>query len=482
MESFDHKRIADPVHGTIGLSETETRLLATRAFQRLTHIRHLGLAHLVYPGANYSRLSHAIGTCHVAGRTLDALRARSSQEIGEAEYRTYRAAALVHDIGHYPLSHVFEDAVRTLYTSSLFESADTDAPEAGSATGSPELSTNTWYTHEQIAARILKCGRDIPEILEKAGMMPDDIISVIEGLGPYANLVSSDLDADRIDYLLRSSHHTGLPYGSVDIEYILSQLRAIESGDQMRICLDTRALRAADHFLLCRFFDYQQIVFHKTVVGLELVLMNSIVRLLRTGALRCSKRDIDCRIDSGSWFDFNDTEVLGHLQEYGAGSPDDVARDEAIAVLERRPPKMVYEHQRPRIHAEVPGFRSSAELAEREIERWSQRFSLDRRRWIPWKNVFPITSREDYRSSSGHSSEPDASEDRVRSMVWVSERGGPPVPIVEVPNSLTNILSQYEFCTFRVYVLFPTDWSDSEVKQRQEGIRSHLESELADRF
>ena len=100
---YSHSRITDPVHGTIELSELEVDLLSTGAFQRLRNVKQLGLAHLVFPGADYSRLSHSIGVNHVTGRILDALKSNTDAHIADAEYELYRLAGLLHDVGHYPL-------------------------------------------------------------------------------------------------------------------------------------------------------------------------------------------------------------------------------------------------------------------------------------------------------------------------------------------------------------------------------------------
>src|SRR5438046_9773791 len=111
MGSFDAKRVADPVHGTIGLSELEAAVINTGAFQRLRNVKQLGLAHLVYPGADYSRFSHSVGACHVMGRALEALRAYARVTIEDDDIQLYRLAALLHDVGHYPLSHELQEAV-----------------------------------------------------------------------------------------------------------------------------------------------------------------------------------------------------------------------------------------------------------------------------------------------------------------------------------------------------------------------------------
>jgi uncharacterized protein len=114
--SYNHKSITDPLYGYIGLSELEADVVSTAVFQRLHNVRQLGLAHLVFPSAGYSRFAHSVGACHNAGRILDAiqLNAPSSAARGKKK-QAYRLAALLHDIGHYPFSHATEHAIQSFY-------------------------------------------------------------------------------------------------------------------------------------------------------------------------------------------------------------------------------------------------------------------------------------------------------------------------------------------------------------------------------
>src|SRR5581483_6168447 len=121
---FEARRISDPVHGTVGLSDLEARVLSTQAFQRLKNVKQLGLAYHVFPGADYSRFSHSVGVCHVTGRILGALQARYPERITEDDVQLYRLAALLHDVGHYPFSHTLEHAIKDHYSNTLFADAE----------------------------------------------------------------------------------------------------------------------------------------------------------------------------------------------------------------------------------------------------------------------------------------------------------------------------------------------------------------------
>ena len=236
MASFDEKRISDPVHGTIGLSKLEVEIINTPAFQRLRNVKQLGLAHMVYPGADYSRFSHSIGVCHVVGRLMEALRLQKTGGIDEATMQQYRLAGLLHDVGHYPFSHAMEDALDEHFSRKSLRSRSTEL-------GDPSLEQvpdSEAMTHERVGKRIVESDPMISEILRRADVDPQKVTEIFtrERKLDYSNVVSSDLDADRIDYLLRTAHHTGLPYGSTDLNYLVTQVRLDNVG---RVCFSNRA-------------------------------------------------------------------------------------------------------------------------------------------------------------------------------------------------------------------------------------------------
>jgi HD superfamily phosphohydrolase len=183
---------------------------------------------------------------------LSALR-KNGATITRDEIQLYRLAGLLHDVGHYPFSHAMEDALGDHFDALLIEDASPN-PEIGQA--EHELGDQArWFPHERVGKEVLTVDEELCSILKRFDIAASNVYAIFTREKPpeFANLVSSDLDADRIDYLLRTAHHTGLPYGSVDIRYLLSQLRLDRDN---RICLRPKALRAADHFLIGRYFDY----------------------------------------------------------------------------------------------------------------------------------------------------------------------------------------------------------------------------------
>ena len=448
------KRIADPVHGTVGLSLPEVELLSSRAFQRLRNIKQLGLAHLVFPGADYSRLSHCIGVCHVTGKILEALRPYSDSEITDQEHQQYRLAGLLHDIGHFPFSHAFEDAVSNYYEphqdTHPFITSD---PQPGQVSEDQPTSSHL-QSHEDVGRLLLGCDEEIRSVLRGHDISPDDIYSIFARVNPprFANLVSSDLDADRIDYLLRTAQHTGLPYGTVDIDYILSQIRV---DDENRICLTPQALRTAEHFLFGRFFDYQQVSYHKTVAAFEEVLKDVISELLARGIIDCSKTGIEDMVTSGAWYDFDDSYILQKIRALWAevGDSDEVLTNKLNSLIRRSPPKLVGS-----IEFVDDRHKSNRDEHTRNIRRLNQlaqdlssEFNIPRELWYVWHTGGSALTKV---GSHAPVSMLPVAEDELGQSIRIHD-GQKSRPIFEVPSSFLSILAQKVLYTARLYVLFP---------------------------
>ncbi len=246
--------IRDPVHGAVRLTETERRIVDCRCFQRLRRIKQLGLACLAFPSADYPRFEHSLGVLQIMGRMLNVLQERlpSSKQLSDHELQEYRLAALLHDVGHYPFSHAMEHALADAFSASLVQ------PESGSTSATLLPPRSAPLKHEQVGKIIVTKDVEISDVLSQAGFDPSNIARIFTREGPlkFANLISSDLDADRLDYLARTAKHTGLPYGNTDIDYLVEHL-CVDDNDPPRICLDGKALRSAEHMLLARYFDYQ---------------------------------------------------------------------------------------------------------------------------------------------------------------------------------------------------------------------------------
>ena len=446
------KHVADPVHGTVELTSPEVELISTQAFQRLRNVKQLGLAHLVFPGADYSRLSHCVGVCHVTGRILNSLRSNGDTNISEEEYQQYRLAGLLHDVGHFPFSHAFEDAVSDYYRDNQTTQSFLESEHSTDQDCLPTISPNDPPDHEDVGRLLLENDIEIKQILENHDVLSHDIYSIFAREKPprFANLISSDLDADRIDYLLRTAHHTGLPYGSVDIEYILSQLRL---DDEQRICLTPKALRTAEHFLFCRYFDYQQTSYHKTVSAFEEVLKDIVFALLDRKVIDCSRTGIVRMIESNQWYQFDDSYILQKIRTLESSGVDDVLNVKIDAFLRRVPPKLIgsIEFLSDR-NEETDHLRNVREL-ERVRNELSNDFDIDPQLWYVWDSkVKSLTKVGSYAPVSMLPTDKDELEQSIRIKV-----GHKSEPIVNIHRSLMSIMAQQALYTARLYVLLPKE-------------------------
>jgi HD superfamily phosphohydrolase len=465
MDGFNAKRIADPVHGTIGLSDLELRVINTRAFQRLRNIKQLGLAYLVFPAADYSRFSHSVGVCHITGQILENLRSSGTAgEIDDREVQLYRLAGLLHDVGHYPFSHAMEEAIANYHSKKLLENQ-----------------YKRPFKHEAVSKQILISDPQLNSLLRSSGYDVKEIYAIFNRERPprFANLVSSDMDADRIDYMLRTAHHTGLPYGSVDIAYLLSQMRV---DCDSRICLTGKAIRTAEHFLLCRYFDYQQVTFHKTVASLEWVLKDILAILLEAEDLQGSADWVTGAISDGTWMTFDDAFVIGRIRSLAARTQDRIEKLLTGAVLDRKPPKLLaeVEYVAKNDGPTAQTFRLQKRLIGDQIGKWSVRYGIDRRLFHIWDppsmtltkigSHVPISSVMESGEGGLSENEVDKYEQSIRIH---NKDNNTSSPIAGKRSSLISVLAGYALYSLRIYVILPEDFV-SNFEEMRRSIRADL--------
>ncbi len=337
--------VRDPVHGLVSFERPEECVVAdlidTSEVQRLRRIRMLGVSSLVFPGAEHSRFSHAVGTAHVMKCFLGRVRAMSSDVPAHArlsidDERLAIAAAFLHDLGHGPLSHMFEEVLP-------------DAPR-----------------HEAwTSAMVLDPDSDVHRVLRGIDpAMPASVERMVHGVHaqPYlAGAVSGTFDVDRCDYLLRDSHMTGVRYGLFDLEWLLRSLRlSVDADGRARLAVDgSKGLPAVEGFFLARLFMYQQVYHHKAARAAEWMIRGLFARateLARDGRppdgfptvlMRLARGEtVDARayasLDDGSvWsaierFESSDDAVLADLSRrlrrralFKTASVDDDSRSDA---------------------------------------------------------------------------------------------------------------------------------------------------------
>ncbi|HPJ30447.1 MAG TPA: HD domain-containing protein [Methanothrix sp.] len=245
--------IRDPIHGYVELDSLATDLIDTREMQRLRWIKQLGLASLVYPGANHTRFEHSLGAYHLSG-----LLARHLDLDGE-EAAEIRAAALLHDVGHGPFSHVTEGA---LYAYLREE-------------------------HEMVTDR-LKRG-EVGDALANYGLKPHRIQRLIRGMTPLGAMVSGEVDVDRMDYLTRDAHYTGVAYGVMDYQRLMETM-TIRDGD---LVLEEGGIHAAESLLVSRLLMYPTVYFHHVSRIAQKMLDAGVRVMVEDGADPRKIRDMD---------------------------------------------------------------------------------------------------------------------------------------------------------------------------------------------
>ena len=246
----------DPIHGFIKLSETEKRLIDTQVFQRLRRIRQLAMTFLVYPCAVHTRFDHSIGVMHIAGRICNRLRELNPARICEEDIDRVRLAALLHDVGHGPFSHVSE---YLLDKYALDEDAGGRVREK---------------IHEKITVDIVCNDPQINDILD------DDernfVIEMIQGKPTpdwHRDIVSSELDADKMDYLLRDSYFTGVKYGIYDLEKIIESCLIEGDKTETSLAVSSKGIYALEQLLLARYHMTQQVYWHRvSLISNEMII------------------------------------------------------------------------------------------------------------------------------------------------------------------------------------------------------------------
>jgi len=246
--------IKDSVHDHIQVDGVAAALLDTEPVQRLRHIKQLGTVHLVYPSANHTRFEHSLGVYHLADRALDHL------GIDGVRAERLRAAALLHDVGHGPYSHNVEDVTHR----------------------------HTGKYHDEVH-ELLASG-EVGAVLESHDLDPGRIADLVAGDGQYGQLVSGELDVDRMDYLVRDAHHTGVPYGTIDHERLVRELTFVDG----ELVLAEGNVQTAESLLLARALMNPTVYQHHVARIAKAMLRRGAERLLdRTETTPTALRRMD---------------------------------------------------------------------------------------------------------------------------------------------------------------------------------------------
>ncbi|MHA2044930.1 MAG: HD domain-containing protein [Candidatus Thorarchaeota archaeon] len=240
--------INDPIHGFIGLTDIEAKIINSQPYQRLRRIKQLSGGHFVYPTAEHTRFGHCLGVMYLAG--LSGKRLLDRMGIGDKKLQEVRLAGLLHDIGHGPFSHVFEEV--------LLEKRD--------------------MNHEDVTEWII-LKSEIGDLIEAEGISKKRIGDLVRGRQKtkkdsiIAGIVAGQIDSDKMDYLIRDSFYCGVNYGLVDIHRLID---SIEISKDYKMQFDIAARGALESFLVARYEMFLNVYYHKTVRSVEVMLVKLI--------------------------------------------------------------------------------------------------------------------------------------------------------------------------------------------------------------
>lgn len=259
--------IRDAIHGNITISKEEREVIDTSVVQRLRYIKQLGFASMVFPSAVHTRFEHSLGAMHLAKRVGEKL------ELSAKDVQTLKYAAILHDIGHGPFSHTSEEIIET-YSN---------------------------IHHEEITTQKIRLP-EVTKVLEKHGVDPELLVSIISGEeGSYkTSIISSELDVDIMDYLLRDSYYTGVALGVVDIDMLIDCITLHNN----KIVLTERGIHTAENFLVARYLMWPVAYLHRTECIADKMFVRAVSDALEKGTL-----------DADAFYNMDDMEVSVHLKK-----------------------------------------------------------------------------------------------------------------------------------------------------------------------
>lgn len=369
------QRIRDPIHDLIEFSAEQFEnalwdVIQTRPFQRLRRIKQLGFSDLVFPGATHSRFAHSVGVFHTARQLMGIIR----DHLGTERFEPTRAnealaAALVHDLGHGPFSHSFEEVGKRLNLKMA--------------------------NHEKVSDALIRDG-PVAEALRKLGSgFANDVADIVKAGGPtniYGAVVSSQFDADRLDYIRRDRLMTGTQHSAIDFPWLMANIEVGELAygvDELSVgsietfVLGPKAVYAAEAFVLGLFQLYPTVYFHKTTRGAEKIFTELLVRVIN---LVCEDSSEKTGLPNNhpivqfakspdsvdTILPLDDTLVWGALMLF-SDSTDDIVRELAIRLRDRKLYKSINARERLKRKAGFDGSVEQETLVDQMCDAMSNR-------------------------------------------------------------------------------------------------------------
>lgn len=378
--------IKDPIHGAIEVSSSEVAVLDSLEFQRLRAIKQLGFAEFSFPGATHNRYIHSVGVMHLAGRAFDSIFRNFEFSTPGARARlrqVVRLGALLHDIGHGPLSHTTEEVMPPVSELQI-GAYKSRVPEAAAFDPSRKA-THEDYTIKFITdsglTKIIRA--NFPEIdplniacLVDINLKSPDAFFIDHGfdLRPVlSQVVSSEMDVDRMDYLERDAYFCGTNYGRVELGWLIGNLTNHAVDNRVYLALNRRALYTFDDFLISRHHMYLMVYFHHKSIIFEEMLMRYLTSPDCTYKLPAGIEDYRRCTDYS-------------LYEHLASVPNRWAR----GISDRRPYRMLFEHHATEVDSRPERMQAELERAGIETILASSHARLSKYHATQAQRAFPI--------------------------------------------------------------------------------------------
>lgn len=480
MDSSRHsgsgKLIVDSIHGDIHLTSREVEVIDTASFQRLRQLKQLAMAQLVYPGATHTRFAHSIGALGIMARIIQVAKVNKIPLEPEMK-ENLRLAALLHDIGHYPYSHLMEnlDGVKL-----------TEEEIGGVKTIKKEMGKNAYPEHVEVGEFIITGQDDLVKALggEKNAKAVADIFTRSKAADPQlSKFIHSSFDIDRWDYLLRDSYGTGVPYGQIDINYLLNNMKVSPQGV---VGFSAKALPAVEHLLLGRFFMHRAVYYHKTIYGLEEVCRQLLRRLRdnneksKNYGIPVDREAIKKIVTGPELFTFTDAFVDNIIQE-AVNDENEVIKVLASSVQKRRPPVLLKEVQVcEEKERELPAGKTFRLRCKYELNDLAYDFHIPLEQFLlcetkplsvgdrPETLTAGKVSKLKPEEVIDHAFEEE--EKDIKIFVGDDDRAEP-VSLMDIKHSLVAKYAAYSFQIFRLYVVYDGKKKDKVVAELKNKVK-----------
>lgn len=471
------KYINDNVYNGIGFTEKEFAIINTPTFQRLRRIKQQGLTNYTFPSSDHTRFSHSLGVLFIMGKITDHL--LSFGQINPRERKLLRYAALLHDVGHYPLSHLSESvyAIRTALSKEISIKVESPLVRFG------KKQKGNYAHHERLGVEVLKRRKDVRMILKEEGFDPEEIGEIITGDTSnqlYHQLMHSSFDADRLDYLLRDSAAAGVNYGLIDLDYLIRLLSVgvteliygNRSAKVNAVGINIKGIHALEHYLMARYFSYSQVTLHRTTSAFEALAKAVIWYLAENKIVYTDYEEIKKVCGKREFLAFDDSYLWNKMGKKSSFGEDLVIQDYREALIERQRLKILFEEKEIRLKGAVPDPRTKYMrlriLAESNLGFIANQLSL------PIHKLGYIEQRMSVDKSLDEIFNDEVDQKEAPRIIF----NGNCRLLVEEPSCLIKEMFNKELFIFRVYYLDPWPYDKQKSDELAQAVRQTINSQL----